>query len=90
MIFDSARYGTSGNSFTANSLRSPTVDTGYRIHVVMKSGTEVMTIPGMCVQGHTVSVNADGSSEQTMEFMSYIAPRIGNVANQVVLTAGDL
>ena len=90
VIFDTARYGTSGNSFTANALRSPTVNTGYRLHVVMKTGDEVFSIPGMCVQGHTVSVNADGTSEQTIEFMSYIAPRIGNAPNQVVLTASDL
>ena len=90
VIYDTARYGTSGNSFTANALRSPTVDTGYRIHVVMKTGDEVFSIPGMCVQSHSVSVNADGTSEQTLEFMSYIAPRIGDAPNQVVLTASDL
>jgi hypothetical protein len=91
IIYDTARYGTNNaGSFTANSLRSPTVTTGYRIHVVLKSGDEVFSIPGMCVQSHSVSVNADGTSEQTLEFMSYIAPRIGNAPNQVVLDASDL
>ena len=91
IIYDTARYGTNNaGSFTANSLRSPTVTTGYRIHVVLKSGDEVFSIPGMCVQSHSVSVNADGTSEQTIEFMSYIAPRIGNAPNQVVLDASDL
>ena len=93
VVFDAARYGTNGAnpaSFTANALRSPTVNTGYRIHVVMKTGEEVFSLPGCCVQSHTVSVNADGTSEQTLEFMTYIAPRIGNAANIVVLTAADL
>ena len=90
-IFDSGRYGTTtGGSFTGNALRSPTVDTGYRLHVVLKSGEEVFTVPGMCVQGHTVSVNADGTSEETLEFMSYVTPLIGNAANTGAISGSAL
>ena len=90
-IFDSGRYGTTtGGSFTGNALRSPTVNTGYRLHVVLKSGEEVFTVPGMCVQGHTVSVNADGTSEETLEFMSYVTPLIGNAANTGAITTSTL
>ena len=90
-IYDSARYGiTTAGSFTGNALRSPTINTGYRIWVTLKSGSEVFTIPGACIAGHTVSVNADGTSEETMEFMSYITPKIGNAASTAILTTADL
>ena len=90
-IYDSARYGiTTAGSFTGNALRSPTINTGYRVYVSLKSGTEVFTIPGACIQSHTVSVNADGTSEETMEFMSYITPTIGNAADSAILTTARL
>jgi hypothetical protein len=47
---------------------------GYRIAVVMKSGstadgtTETVTVPNLVISGHTVSLNADGTTEETMEF----------------------
>ena len=58
----------------------------------MKSGTEVFSIPGNCVQGHSVSVNADGTSEETLEFMSYVTPNVGNVAytSAIDASAGEL
>ena len=98
-VFDGARYGvgTAADNFTVHALAEPTVTTGYRLHVVMKSGTEVFSVPGMCIQSHSVSINADGTSEETMEFMGYIAPIIstdgtgaGAGAALEVLTAADL
>ena len=77
-VYDGGRYGVSGTSFTANSLRDPTALTGYRIHVVLKSGSEVFTVPNACVQSHSTSINADGTSEETIEFMSYVSPNVGN------------
>ena len=78
-VWDGGRYGVSGTSFTQNALQEPTVLTGYRIHVVLKGGTEVFTVPNCCVQSHSTSINADGTSEETLEFMSYVSPNVGNV-----------
>jgi len=78
-VWDGGRYGVSGTSFTANSLTEPTALTGYRIHVVLKGGTEVFTVPNACIQSHSTSINADGTSEETLEFMSYVSPNVGNV-----------
>ena len=92
-VYDIGRYGCdSTGDFTAFSLTEPTINTGYRIHVSMKSGTEVFSIPGNCVQGHSVSVNADGTSEETLEFMSYVTPNVGNVAYTTAIdaSAGEL
>ena len=46
---------------------------GYRIAIVLKGGatadgtTETVTFPNCVIGGHTVSLNADGTSEETME-----------------------
>jgi len=93
VVYDLGRYGCdSAGSFTAFTLTEPTVNTGYRIHVSMKSGTEVFSIPGCCVQSHSVSVNADGTSEETLEFMSYVSPNVGTVAytGAIDASAGEL
>ena len=50
---------------------------GYRVFIVMKQGTEVIAVPNCTVTGHTVSLNADGTTEETLEFMSNIDPIIG-------------
>jgi uncharacterized protein YcfJ len=85
-IYSGARYGVSGatvgNAFgdglTMPSLQkvATAISYGYRIHVVLKSGSEVFTIPNNCIQSHTVSVNADGTTEETLEFMSYVSPLV--------------
>ena len=67
----------------------PTVNTGYRLYVQMKSSTEVFTIPGCCIQSHSVSVNADGTSEETMEFMSYVTPLVGTGNNTTAITGAN-
>lgn len=89
-VWDGGRYGVSGTSFTQNSLQEPTVLTGYRIHVVLKDGNEVFTVPNMCVQSHSTSINSDGTSEETLEFMSYVSPNVGNVAYTTATTTAEL
>ena len=43
----------------------------------MKQGTEVIAVPNCQLTGHTVSLNADGTTEETLEFMSNIDLIIG-------------
>ncbi len=83
------RYGVSGAAFL-DGLAEPTVNHGYRIHIVLRDGTEVMSIPGMCVQSHTVTTNVDGSADETLEFMSYITPSYGQTPDQVKLGTTEL
>ena len=49
---------------------------GYRLHLVLKdtTGGEVVTIRNACLNSHTVSLNADGTQEETAEFYSYVKP----------------
>lgn len=74
-VFQGGRYGTTGATlFSGNT--EPTITTGYRIFVQMKSGSEWFAVPNACVASHTVSFNADGATEETMEFMSYVTPLV--------------
>jgi hypothetical protein len=49
---------------------------GYRLYLVLKDGSEVFVIRNCCMTGHTVSLNADGTQEETAEFYSYVKPLI--------------
>tara|TARA_R110000765_G_scaffold404923_2_gene501356 strand:- start:521 stop:1261 length:741 start_codon:yes stop_codon:yes gene_type:complete len=48
---------------------------GYRMHVRLKDNTagEIITIKNLAMTGHTVSLNADGVTEETCEFSTTIA-----------------
>tara|TARA_R100000963_G_scaffold33555_1_gene25983 strand:+ start:2458 stop:3210 length:753 start_codon:yes stop_codon:yes gene_type:complete len=53
---------------------------GYRLHIVLKAfnsagNEEVFVIKNAVMTGHTVTLNADGVSEETIEFSSSIAPK---------------
>ena len=86
---NSGRQGGSGSA-EISSLQEPTINTGYRIHVVLSGTTDVFSVRGCCVQAHSVSINADGTSEETMEFMTYITPKVTNAAVVTALTAAEL
>jgi len=75
-VFNDARYGVSGASQAWPGLEEPSATHGYRVFIQLKSGSEVLSIPNCCVQSHTVSTNADGVTEETIEFMSYVTPYI--------------
>jgi hypothetical protein len=55
---------------------------GYQLKVHLATaahaGTaEVFTVPHCQITGHTVSLNADGTTEETLEFISQETPSIG-------------
>ena len=56
---------------------------GYRLHIVLKSfsndsvpNEETFVVKNAVMTGHTVSLNADGVTEETIEFTSSVAPGI--------------
>ena len=83
------RQGGSGTT-AISSLQEPTINTGYRIHVVLSGTTDVFSVRGCCVQSHSTAVNADGTQEETMEFMTYITPKVTNAAVVADLTPAEL
>jgi len=85
----SARWGIdasggSGAAEISDGLKAPKdflegsdVSFGYRVHIQLKGGTEFISIPACQVASHSVSLNADGTTEETMEFTSNATPFIG-------------
>jgi len=50
---------------------------GYRVHIELKNAEQVISIPGCQLTGHTISLNADGTTEETCELISHVTPIIG-------------
>jgi hypothetical protein len=52
---------------------------GYRVHMRLRNGDgtnygEVITLTNCAITGHSVSVNADGTTEETMELSTSVMP----------------
>jgi len=80
-LFNNARFGVSGASTPWPGLEEPSATHGYRVFIQLKESGEVLSIPNACVQGHSVTVNADGVTEETLEMMGYVTPYIGTAIN---------
>jgi hypothetical protein len=59
---------------------------GYRLYIKLASG-ETISVPCMQINGHTVTLNADGTTEETMEFSSYITPFVGDASDVTRITS---
>ena len=70
-----ARWGGNSSGLFGGDTE-PTTETGYRMYVQLKDGTEWIAIPNTMIASHTVSFNADGASEETLELMSYVTPLV--------------
>jgi len=70
-----ARWGVTGSAIRGG-LSEPDVTFGYRIFVQLKSTAEIIAIRNAQMTGHTVSLNADGTQEETIEFASQTQPMI--------------
>ena len=84
---EGARWGAFTGAAIANMAGEPDMTVtapngtnqnyfGYQLKVTLKSGTEVFTVPHCQITGHTVTLNADGTTEETMEFVSQETPTI--------------
>ena len=78
VAFNGARCGTDGGTGIRGTTDGAPDDVayGYRVYVKMKDNTEVFVLRNCCIQGHSVSLNADGTTEETLELMSYVDPVI--------------
>lgn len=83
------RWGVSGTT-GLSGLTEPTVNLGYRVHIQLQNGSEVMSIPGCVLAAHTVTTNVDGSADETLEFTTPLTPSFGQTADQAELTSADL
>lgn len=75
-VFNSARHGID-TADTYHDLTNPgRSDYGYRVFLKLKTDGQVLTMTNACVMSHTVTINTDGVTEETMEFMTYLQPLI--------------
>ena len=90
-MFNIARYGlvSSGSStptvMSTTTLEQPTRIMGYRLHVQLKSGTEVISFPNMTMSEHAVTLNADGVQEESITFMGHVSPIISDGTNATMV-----
>tara|TARA_Y100000004_G_C8916348_1_gene413271 strand:- start:6 stop:1088 length:1083 start_codon:yes stop_codon:yes gene_type:complete len=77
-----ALSGPSDSVAFDNNLNQPIADAsgsgfGYRLYLALKEGSEVMSLPNMCITEYSVTLNADAVHEETITFYGNVAPVIG-------------
>ena len=89
IVFNGARWGADTSGAIANLAGEPDVSTdtapdgdnslyfGYQLKIQLSNGVEVFTIPNCQITSHTVTLSPDGTTEETLEFISQITPTIG-------------
>ena len=70
------------------------VNYGYRVHIRLKDAVEVYTVRNAAITGHTVSLSADGVSEETLELKSTVLPVLytgaTNTFNNTLTVVGEM
>ena len=89
------RWGVKADGTLYDGLEEPGSDGnftfGYRLAVYLKdtSPVEVMTIRNAQMTAHTVTLNADGTQEDSLEFTSNIKPIISSSASVAATTEAN-
>lgn len=80
-LYNVARYGidNGGTTFSPGVAGSETIEEphtafGYRVHVALKDGAEVISVCNAQITEYSVSLQADGVQEETLTFMSHVTP----------------
>ena len=81
-----ARWGVKTGGAFYDGLEIPDTDFGFRLYVQLKGSTEIFTVYNAQMTSHTVTLNADGTQEETIEFMSQVNPQIFTADGDAGLT----
>ena len=85
------RWGVkTGGASIYDGLEEPSTDFGYRVFVQLKAGSEILAIRNCQMTGHTISLNADGTQEETIEFTSQVNPMIYAASSSTGLSRATL
>ena len=88
LLFTTARYGlNTAGSDEHDGLTQPGADTGYRFHIQLKASGGVITVPNCQMASKALSLNTDGVTEETIEFVSHVTPVIGTSAHTTATSA---
>ena len=63
---------------------------GYRVHLQLKSGEEVIAIRNACIQDYNTTINPDGVTEESITFYSSVEPIFDNAPYATVTGASDI
>ncbi len=81
-VFAGARYGIdSTDDSLHDGLTQPATGFGYRLYLCLTDGTEVITLKNCTFSDYGVSLNVDGTTEETLTFMTHIKPSVGTDAD---------
>jgi len=94
-VFMDARYGvgpTAGDNALVDGLSQPGIQHGYRLYVALKDdgSSEVITLPNCTLTEKTTSLNVDGTTEETLTFMTHVKPLIDTDVTLTATTASTL
>ena len=86
------RWGpVSGSTAAVNTgLEEPTVDYGYRLYIKLKASNEIFTIRNCQMTANNITLNADGTQEQSLEFTSMVQPKIAATVDVTATNEGEL
>ena len=79
-VFNAARWGVDGTTGLHNGLTAPpsaaagAANYGYQVIINMSAASDVLTLRNSTITGHSVSLNADGTADETLEFVTQVAP----------------
>ncbi len=81
LVWNNARWGINATPALHDGLTSPPADGtytdyGYQVIINMSAASDILTLRNCTITGHTVSLNADGTTEETLEFVTQVAPVI--------------
>jgi hypothetical protein len=88
MFASGARWGVNSSNALYDGLSQPDTDFGYRLFIILKNGEETFVVRSAQMNSHTVTLNADGTQEETMEFISSVQPKIYPASNSSGINTG--
>ena len=83
------RWGVTGSAL-ADGLSEPSIEYGFRLAIHIKGAKECFTVRNAAFTGHSISLNADGTQEETLEFTSQVEPVIKDGAYATATTGAQL
>jgi len=83
------RWGVTGSAL-ADGLSEPSIEYGFRLAIHIKGAKECFTVRNAVFTGHSISLNADGTQEETLEFSSQVEPVIKDGAYATATTGAQL
>tara|TARA_X000001382_G_scaffold128765_2_gene119214 strand:- start:1147 stop:2448 length:1302 start_codon:yes stop_codon:yes gene_type:complete len=79
-----------GDVSDESSLHAINQNYGYRVHLQLKAGEEVIAIRNACIQDYNTTINPDGVTEESITFYSSVEPIFDDAPYATVTGASDI